>query len=205
MEIQEINLRSGKVLPNSQPPPKEDEAEEQESEPKAIPPFFERLTRNTQPNPKETELLGELKQLCVKIPLVHAIKDVPIYNKFIKEKCFSHPGRHKRDAPTINVIGQLSDLMLGQVICSKYLDPGSRVVDADINGTIIPHTLINLGASINVMTRDTMLKLNLQGSLRKTTTVLQLADRSTVTPEGIVQDVLVFVDSWEYPMDFLVL
>eukprot|EP00253_Pinus_taeda_P007628 PITA_07628 len=95
--------------------------------------------------------------------------------------------------------------MLGQVICPKYLDPGSPVVDVHINGTIIPHTLIDLGAAINVMTRDTMLKLNLQSSLRKTSTVLQLADRSTMTPEGIVEDVLVSVDSWEYPTDFLVL
>eukprot|EP00253_Pinus_taeda_P008680 PITA_08680 len=50
-----------------------------------------------------------------------------------------------------------------------------------------------------------MLKLNLQISLRKTSTVLQLADHSTATPEGIVEDVLVSVDSWEYPADFVVL
>lgn len=50
-----------------------------------------------------------------------------------------------------------------------------------------------------------MLKLNLQSLLRKTSTVLQLEDRSTVTPEGIVEDVLVSVDSWEYPTEFLVL
>jgi len=143
--------------------------------------------------------------MCVKIPLLQAIKDVPIYKKLIKEKCFRHPRRRKRDASTINVIGQLSDLMLGQVICPKYLDPGSPVVDVHINGTIIPHTLIDLGVAINVITMDTMLKLNLHSSLRKTSTVLHLADRSTVTPKGIVEDVLVFVDSWEYPMDFLVL
>ena len=85
------------------------------------------------------------------------------------------------------------------------MNPGSPVVDVHINGTIVPHTLIDLGASINVMTKDTMLKLNLQGSLRKTTTVLQLADCSTMTPEGIVEDVMVSIDSWEYPADFLVL
>ena len=63
VEIQEINLRSGKVLPNHQPsPPKEDE-EKQESEPKAIPPFLDRLAGTTQPNLEETELLEELKQL----------------------------------------------------------------------------------------------------------------------------------------------
>lgn len=205
VEIQEINLRSRKVLPECQPPPLEEEEEKQESEPQAIPPFPERLTVTTQPNLEEDELLGELKQLCVKIPLLQAIKDVLIYNKLIKEKCFRHLGRRKKDASTINVIGQLSDLMLGQVICPKYLDPGSPVVDVHINGTIIPHTLIDLGAAINVMTRDTMLKLNLQSSLRKTSTLLQLADRSTVTPEGIVEDVLVSIDSWEYPADFLVI
>ena len=101
----------------------------------------------------------------------------------------------KRDAPTINVIGQPSDLMLGQVICPKYLDPGSHIVDVHINGTIIPHTLIDIGVAINLMTRDTMLKLKLQGSLRKTSTVLQLVNRSTVTPEGIVEDVMVSIDS----------
>ena len=50
-----------------------------------------------------------------------------------------------------------------------------------------------------------MLKLNLQVSLRKTTTVLQLADCSIVTPEGIVEDVMVSIESWEDPVDFLVL
>ncbi|MDW3502964.1 hypothetical protein NQ272_27810, partial [Escherichia coli] len=68
----------------------------------------------------------------MKIPLLQAKKDVPIYNKLMKEKCFRHPDRRKRDSPTINVIGQLSDLMLGQVICPKYLDPGSPVVDVHI-------------------------------------------------------------------------
>jgi len=95
--------------------------------------------------------------------------------------------------------------VLGKVICPNYLDPGSPIVDVHINGTIVPHTLIDLGAAINVMTKETMLKLNLQGSLRKTTTVLQLVGRSTVTLEGIAGDVMVSIDSWEYPTYFLVL
>jgi len=172
MDFQEINLRFEKVLPDSQPPPKEVEEDKEESEPKANPPFPKRLSATVQPTREETELLGELKHLCVKIPFLQAIKYVPIYNRLIKEKCFRHPRRHKRDAPTINVIGQLFDLMLGQVICPKYQDPRSLVVDVHINGTMIPHTLIDMGVAINVMKKDTMLKLNLQGSLRKTTIVL---------------------------------
>ena len=112
-EIQEINLRSGKVLPDSFPPPREFEEDKEESELKETPPFPKRLSVIVKPTLEETEILGELKHLCVKIPLLQAIKDVHIYNRLIKEKCFRHPGRCKRDAPTINVIGQLSDLMFG--------------------------------------------------------------------------------------------
>ena len=34
---------------------------------------------------------------------------------------------------------------------------------------------------------------------------MQLADYSTVALEGIVEDVMVSIDSWEYPADFLIL
>ena len=52
--------------------------------------------------------------------------------------------------------------MFGRVIFPKYLDPGSPMVDVHIDGIIVPHTLIDLGASINLMTKETMIKLNLQ-------------------------------------------
>eukprot|EP00253_Pinus_taeda_P001941 PITA_01941 len=155
MEIQYMKLRSRRILLDNQPPSPHREVEEEREERnlKVNPPFPQRLAQPLQPTPKETELLGELKN----------------------------------------------------VICLKYLDPGSPTVDVHINGTIIPHTLIDLGAAINVMTKDTMLKLNLQGSLRNTTIVLQLVDRSTATPEGIVEDVMVSIDSSQYPADSLVL
>ena len=96
-------------------------------------------------------------------------------------------------------------MMLGKVIFPKYLDHVSPVFDVHIYGVIVPNTLIDLGVAINIMTKETMLKLNLQGTLRKTTTIMQLADQSTVTPEGIVEDVMFTIDSWEYPTYFLVL
>ena len=91
------------------------------------------------------------------------------------------------------------------MICSKYLDPRSPVLDVDIDGIIVSHTLFDLGFSINVMTKETMLKLNLQASLRNTTTLMQLVDRSIVAPKGVVEDVIFYIDSWEYHTDFLVL
>jgi len=84
------------VLPDNQPlsPPEECEEEMEESVPQDNPPPFpERLIHPIQHTPEETKLLGELKNMCFKIPLLQAIKDVPIHNKLIKEKCFKHPGR----------------------------------------------------------------------------------------------------------------
>jgi len=186
MDIQEIHLRSRRVLPDNQPPspPEELEEENEENVPKPNPPHFPQiLIHPNQHTLEEIEHLGELKNLCVKIPLFQTIEDVPIYNKVIKEKCFKHPRRIKKYTPTINVIGQLSDLILGRVIFPKYLDHGSLVVDVYIDDIIFPHTLIDLGASINVMTKDNMLRLNLEVSLRKTTTILQLGNKSTISFE----------------------
>jgi hypothetical protein len=207
LDVQEINLRSGKVLQEPPNPMKDLEPEKYDTflpQPQA-PPYPERLNVKKAYTYEENELLGELKNLCVKIPLLQAIKYVPIYNKFIKEECIKRLGRKKKDTPTINVIGKLVDLMLGRIIVPKYLDPGSPLVNVHINNILIQNTLIDLGAAINVMTKDTMLRLNLQGSLRNTSTMLQLADRSTVNPEGMLEDIMISIDSWEYPTDFLVL
>ena len=54
------------------------------------------------------------------------------------------------------------------------------------------------------MTIETVRKLGLT-NLRPTPTILELADRSTIKPEGILDDLIISVDSWEYPDDFLVL
>ncbi len=51
------------------------------------PPFPGRLIEKTLPNENQTTLdfLEQLKQMTVKISLLNAIKEVPIYTKAIKE------------------------------------------------------------------------------------------------------------------------
>jgi len=73
VEIHKINLRSGRVLSDNQttPPPRESEGEREVSMPRMNPPLFPKiLTQLVEPTPKENELLGELKNLCVKNPLL---------------------------------------------------------------------------------------------------------------------------------------
>ena len=74
-----------------------------------------------------------------------------------------------------------------------------------INKSLIQHTLINLGETINVMTRDTLLILKLQPFLRNNATILQLVDSSIVCPEEILEDNNVSIYSWQYLANFTVL
>ena len=54
------------------------------------------------------------------------------------------------------------------------------------------------------MNKDTMHRLCIEG-LRTTPTVLQLSNKSIVTLDGLIEYVIVTLDSWEYPTDFLIL
>ena len=40
--------------------------------------------------------------------------------------------------------------------------------------------------------------------LQPTPSVLELEDRATIKPAGILDDIIVSVASWEYPVDFMV-
>ena len=58
---------------------------------------------------------------------------------------------------------------------------------------------------MNFMTMDTMLMLNIQTSLRHATTFLQLYDSSSFSPYGILEYIIVSIDSLKYPIVLIVL
>ena len=64
--------------------------------------------------------------------------------------------------------------------------------------------MCDLGASINLMPLSVYSTLNL-GPLKQNGVVLTLADRSSVFPEGVLENVLVQVNDLIFPADFYVL
>ena len=74
-----------------------------------------------------------------------------------------------------------------------------------INNTAIENTLINLGSSINMITTAVLEFLQLGQFLQPPPSILELADRTTVKPVGVLDDIVVSVASWEYPIDFIVI
>jgi len=115
-----------------------------------------------------------------------------------------NPKRKIKTNPTVHVVSTLSDLFSGRETPVKYEDPRNTMVTVQINGCSFPNPLVDLGVAINILTNITCQKLGIT-SLDPTITLLELANRSVVKPKGALQDVMVSVDSWEYPADFLII
>ena len=86
----------------------------------------------------------------------------------------------------------------------KYKDPGSPTISVNIRGICIDKALLDLGASVNLLPYSVYKQLGL-GELKLTNITISLADRPVKIPKGIVEDVLVKVDKFYYPVDFVVL
>ena len=93
--------------------------------------YLERLAIEKPIDVPEFNLGAELKNLCVQIPLLQAIKDIPIYAKIVRDLCLKKSGRKKKDPPTIHYIGQSADALFDRPV-EKYGDPGNPVVTISI-------------------------------------------------------------------------
>jgi hypothetical protein len=105
---------------------------------------------------------------------------------------------------TIQVGGKATALITNYFKTDKYANPGNPIVTAYINNIPIPNILIDQGVAINIMTINTMKELQLS-NLKPTQTILELVDRSKLKPEGIIDDLMVYIVSSEYPTDFMVI
>ncbi|XP_015389858.1 uncharacterized protein LOC107178784 [Citrus sinensis] len=97
-----------------------------------------------------------------------------------------------------------SSHMLQSKIPTKLKDLGSFTIPCSIGTRYAGRALYDLGASINLMPLSVFKQLGV-GDCRPTTVTLQLADRSHAYPEGKIEDVLVKVDKFIFPVDFIVL
>jgi len=120
------------------------------------PPYLEMLSIEKPTIRLEFDILNELKDICVKIPMLQAIKDISIYSKVIKELCIKKPGRKQKDPPIVHLIGELFEYISEQPRVTKYANPGNLIVTITINKVPIGNNLIDLGAAINVMIVTTL-------------------------------------------------
>ncbi|XP_061369481.1 uncharacterized protein LOC133312326 [Gastrolobium bilobum] len=86
----------------------------------------------------------------------------------------------------------------------KLKDPGSFSIPIAIGNIEVGKALYDLGASINLMPLSMCRALGIK-ELKPTTVSLQLADRSIRRLDGVIEDVLVKIDKFIFPADFVIL
>ena len=86
----------------------------------------------------------------------------------------------------------------------KYKDLGCPTMSVNIGGTCVEKALLYLGANVNLLPYSVYKQLGL-GELKPTPITLSLADISIKIPKGTMEDVLIQVDKFYYPVDFVVL
>ena len=126
---------------------------------------------------------------------------MPRYAKFLKEILTNK--KKLKEHERINLNEECSAILQNK-LPQKLKDPGSFTIPCIIGDCSFDKVLCDLGASINLMPFSIFRKLGL-GEPKPTTITLQLADRSIKYPRGIVEDVLVKVNKFIFPVDFIVL
>ena len=149
------------------------------------------------------DMLDTFRQVKINLPLLDAIKQIPSYAKFLKDLCTQKRKSKPNVSKKVFLTEQVSSILRHQTV-PKFRDPGVPTISCVIGDHSIERALLDLGASVNLLPYSVYKQIGL-GELKPTTVSLQLADRSVKTPRGIIEDVLVKVDKFYFPVDFLVL
>ncbi|KAJ0546776.1 putative aspartic peptidase domain superfamily [Helianthus annuus] len=209
-QVHLITLRNRTVGPAEGPPPTEEIAtppqQEKVSPPSPEPtkappvPYPGRLIRQ-KTNEQFTKFESLLKQLHVNIPFIDVLTQMPKYSKFMRDFL-----THKRKIESLQLVnlGKECSALVRNRLPQKKIDPGSFTIPCSIGDSPIRNALADLGASINLMPASMFKRLGL-GKTSPTKMSIQLADRSVKFPQGVAENLLVKVDNFVYPTDFVIL
>ncbi|KAL7598593.1 hypothetical protein Lser_V15G25870 [Lactuca serriola] len=164
------------------------------------PPFLSRLTTSKK-KMEEKEILDTFRKVEVNIPLLDAIKQIPRYAKFLKELCTNKRKLKGNEKISMN---ENASVVLQRKLPPKCKDPRMFTVPCKIGDVTFSSVTLDLGASINVMPYLVYESLNV-GPLRETSVIISIADKSSVFPRGVLEDVLVQVNQLVFLEDFYVI
>ena len=207
-----VTLRSGKELRPAVPalaktappiadPPEEEQSAKRDEVKTSVPRPFPQDLRKNKNSVNQIEMLEVLRQVKVNIPLLGMIKQVPTYAKFLKDLCTVKRGLNVKKKAF------LTEQVSAIIECKtpvKYKDPGCPTISVNIGGISVEKALLDLGASVNLLPYSMYKHLGL-GELKPTSITLSLDDRSIKIPKGTIEDFLIQVDRFYYPVDFVVL
>ncbi|KAK8511906.1 hypothetical protein V6N12_074596 [Hibiscus sabdariffa] len=164
------------------------------------PPFPSRLVKRDKQT-EEKEILDVFRKVEINIPLLDVIRKVPRYARFLKNLCTTK--RKLTGNEKVN-LGENVSAVFQRKLPPKLKDQGMFAIPCKIGEVEIKRAMCDLGASINVMPLSVYNLISTE-PLKETRVTVQLADRSVIHPEGVLENVLVKVNELIFPADFYVI
>ncbi|XP_052626871.1 uncharacterized protein LOC128133454 [Lactuca sativa] len=133
-----------------------------------------------------------VEALQVNMPFVETMLKTPKYFNLLKALFAA-----RKD------LAEVAEIILSE-LPEKKGDPGSIIIPCQFGNTFVTQALTDSGASINLMPFSFFKKLNLSEP-RPVNMKIHLADKTTIHPRGVCEDLLIKVDKFIFPVDFVVL
>jgi hypothetical protein len=171
-------------------------------------PFPERLKAPShfgKQGEKIQAMMEVVKQVKINIPLLDAIQQVLAYAKFLKDLC-TQKRKSRNHIPKKVLLTEHVSSLIQHNTPPKFKDPGTPTISCIIDQKEIDKALLDLGAGVNLLPYSVYQQLGLE-ELKPTTVILHLADWSIKKPRGIVEDVIIKVESFssQWTSSFLTL
>ena len=141
------------------------------------------------------------KKIEINIPFGEALAQMPHYDKFMKD--ILSKKRKFAEEGMVSLISTCS-AVIQKSLALKMQDPDSFTIPCTIGNFEMGKSLCDFGASINLMPLSVVKRLSL-GELTPTAMTLQMADKILSQPKGILEDVLMKVGKFIFPVDFVVI
>ncbi|XP_057803186.1 uncharacterized protein LOC131018487 [Salvia miltiorrhiza] len=167
----------------------------------SAPPIEEKAEEKERMKERLSKFLEIFKKVNINISLVEMLLEMLQYAKFLKDIVSQKKKLGKFETVRLN---EECSAILQRKLSAKVKDPGSFTLFCIIGGQHFGRSLCDLGASINLMPLSIFQQLAI-GELKPTYMRLQMAGRSITYPRGIVENVLVKVEDFIFPADFVVL
>ena len=191
------------IIPEEDSEDEEAPDEESRAEPspevyKPLVPYPQLLSRPRVPTSDSHDtLLEAFRQVTITIPLVDAIQHIPSYAKFLKGLCTP-----TRKPKRIHMSKTISSITLS-TLPRKRRDPGAPMISCKIGGMIFTRSLLDTGASVNILPKG-VYDICPLGELQPLFLEVSLANGFVRRSHGVVEDVIVKVENNYFPVDFFI-
>ena len=135
--------------------------------------------------------MKQVKALQVNVPFVETMLQTPKYFNLLKGLFAA-----RKD------LAEVAEILLGERP-EKKGDPGNIIIPCQFGNEVVTQALTDSGASINLMPFSFFKRLNLPEP-RPVNMKIHLADKTIIHPQGVCEDLLIKVDKFIFPVDFVV-